>query len=260
VTAGTLVARAGVAAAAALAAALAGLAPSGEARTPTSKPPLRVLFIGNSQTSTNDLPAFVQAIARAAGHAPVETRMIAPSAVGLAWHWRVGIAPAVVRYWRWDAVVFQQGPSVLPGARESLCAGASAFARAARASGARPYLLMVWPRRGRPVEEVASAYAAASAAARAPLLPAGVAWTWARMREPGLWLHDADGVHPGRLGTYLTALVVYAGLRRIPPVAPTSLEVAGRPFGVPPDVALTLREAARDALRTQLPAASCGPS
>ena len=35
------------------------------ANTPTAPKPLRVLFIGNSQTSTNDLPAFVAAIAKA---------------------------------------------------------------------------------------------------------------------------------------------------------------------------------------------------
>ena len=58
------------------------VAAPGRAATPAPgrDTPLRVLFIGNSQTSTNDLPAFVAQIAKVSKHAKVTYRTIAPSA------------------------------------------------------------------------------------------------------------------------------------------------------------------------------------
>ena len=53
---------------------LAVLAASGPGRAavaPSRQQPLRVLFIGNSQTSTNDLPAFVSEIAKASKHGKI---------------------------------------------------------------------------------------------------------------------------------------------------------------------------------------------
>ena len=47
---------------------------------PPTQRPLRVLFIGNSLTATNNLPAFVAALARTAKHAKVEYRTFAPGA------------------------------------------------------------------------------------------------------------------------------------------------------------------------------------
>ena len=61
------------------------------ANAPTTPKPLRVLFIGNSQTSTNDLPAFVAAIAKAYKQ-KIEYRTIAPSAVTLQGNWNMGSA------------------------------------------------------------------------------------------------------------------------------------------------------------------------
>ena len=151
------------------------------ANTPTAPKPLRVLFIGNSQTSTNDLPAFVAAIAKAYKQ-PIEYRTIAPSAVTLQGNWNSGSARGSLLGGGWDAVVLQQGPSVLPESRANLCFYAKAFADEAREWGARPFLLMVWPRRGTGVAEVIDAYSAAAAGADTGLLPGGVAWAAAQRR------------------------------------------------------------------------------
>lgn len=217
----------------------------------------RVLFIGNSQTSTNNLPAFVSELARASSRAKIVYRTIAPSAVTLEGNWFGGKAVPALTAGRWDAVVMQQGPSVLPEARAKLCVYARAFADAARAAGARPYLLMVWPRRGSGFAEVIDAYAAAAAAADATLLPAGAAWGAAWRRMPGLELHKWDGIHPSRLGTYLAALVVYAGLWDLPQPAPNALVVERNPFWVPRDLARLLRTSAQEALNTRYPARDC---
>lgn len=224
---------------------------------PSRARPLRVLFIGNSQTSTNDLPAFVAAIAKASKQAKVEYRTIAPSAITLEGNWNTGSARESLLGGRWDAVVLQQGPSVLPESRAKLCFYAKAFADEARDWGASPFLLMVWPRRGSGLPEVVDSYSAAAAGADASLLPGGAAWGAALLRAPDLPLYAWDGIHPGRVGTYLAALVVYAGLRGISPVAPNSLVVSGNPFWIPRETARLLRESAKEALATRFATPAC---
>jgi hypothetical protein len=227
------------------------------AEAPSRATPLRVLFIGNSQTSTNDLPAFVAEIARASKHAKIEYRTIAPSAVTLEGNWNRGSARGSLLGEHWDAVVLQQGPSVLPESRAKLCFYAKAFADEAREWGVRPYLLMVWPRRGLGLPEVVDSYSAAAAGAEAGLLPGGAAWGAALRRGLGLPLYAWDGIHPSRVGTYLAAVVVYAGLRGISPVAPNALVVNGNPFWIPRETARLLRESAMEALATRFSAAAC---
>ena len=53
----------------------------------TGSAPLRILFVGNSLTATNDLPARVAAIAAKGGRRPVETGTVAPGGVSLEEHW-----------------------------------------------------------------------------------------------------------------------------------------------------------------------------
>ena len=241
--------------------ALLGLAlVAGLARAATAPPntarTLRVLFIGNSQTSTNDLPAFVAAIAKASKFT-IEYRTIAPSAVTLEGNWNRGSARGSLLGGHWDAVVLQQGPSVLPESRANLCFYAKAFADEAREWGVRPYLLMVWPRRGSGLPEVVDSYASAAAGAEAGLLPGGAAWGAALRRVPTLPLYAWDGIHPGRVGTYLAALVVYAGLRGISPVAPNSVVVNGNPFWISRETARVLRDSAKEALSTRYSVPAC---
>ena len=55
--------------------------------------PLRVLFVGNSLTDTNDLPAVVATLARGLG-TEIEYRTIAPGGTSLEDHWNAGQVPA----------------------------------------------------------------------------------------------------------------------------------------------------------------------
>ena len=70
-------------------------------------------------------------------------------------------------------------------------------------------------------------------------------------------LYRWDGIHPNRVGTYLAALVVYAGLRGVAPVAPNSLVVEGNPFWIPRDTARMLRDSAREALSMRFSTPAC---
>src|SRR2546423_78627 len=80
--------------------------------TPTG-PGLHVLFIGNSLTYVNNLPAILEAIADSAGEPLLETRMVAKPDYSLEDHWKDGDARAAIAKGGWGVVVLQQGPSSL---------------------------------------------------------------------------------------------------------------------------------------------------
>jgi hypothetical protein len=188
---------------------------------------LRILFVGNSLTATNDLPAVVAALSRGR----VEYRTVAPGGVNLEDHWRFTGARQELERGEWDWVVMQQGPSSLPESQADLREWAAVWAEAARDRGARAALWTVWPEQARyyAFDAVVRSYRNAAAAARARLLPAGAAWLEAWRRDPRLALYGADGFHPSALGTYLAAVVVYAGLSG---ESPTTLPALGLPAAV----------------------------
>ena len=226
------------------------LAGCAQAPRDAGQKPLRVLFVGNSLTHTNDLPAVVATLARGLG-TEVEYETIAPGGVSLEDHWNAGRVPAELVSGDWDAVVMQQGPSALPESQVNLREWADRLADLAREHGTRPALLTVWPEsyRAAALPDVISSYANAAEGADAELYAAGVAWQSAWKRNPALPLYGPDGFHPSPLGTYLAALVVVAGLTgQQPPAVPFTVHRPGFDLSVSAARATLLRSAARDAL------------
>jgi hypothetical protein len=217
--------------------------------------PRRVLFVGNSLTIAHDLPGMVAALSRAAGDAPsLEVERVAFGNFSLEDHWQRKAALAAIERGGWSFVVLQQGPSAAPESRLLLRLWAKRFAKPIRAAGARPALYMVWParERGGDAAGVADAYRGAAAATEGLLLPAGEAWRAAARTTPGLELYAEDGFHPTPLGTYLAALVVYAGLSgRDPNGLPSTLELEHATVRVAPATAAALQAAAREALAAE---------
>ena len=182
---------------------------------------LRILFIGNSLTATNDLPGMVEAMARAAG-VEVRTAAVVKPNFSLEDHWNDGEARRAIAAGGWSYVVLQQGPSALPESRVLLDEYARRFDREVRRGRARPALLMIWPSRDRPgdFDGVSRSYAGAAALVGGALFPAGDAWRAAWRRDPALALYGPDGFHPSRLGSSLAALVIVERLTgRLPPAS-----------------------------------------
>ena len=94
-----------------------------------------------------------------------------------------------------------------------------------------PLQFMTWPssdRRG-DFERVLSSSQLAARAVGGVLLPAGQAWVAAWAIDPSLPLYGPDGYHPGELGTYLAALVIYEGITgHDARLLPARAAVAGR--------------------------------
>lgn len=205
---------------------------------------LRLLWIGNSLTFSNDLPAVLQDLAEADGRTVAYASLLQPD-FSLEDHWARGAASAIAGLAA-DHVILQQGPSSLPSSQEHLRYWAGRMADPIRAAGGVPALFMVWPptSRSEAYDDVARSYRAAAAAVDGLLLPAGEA-----MRSPrvdGLALLEADGFHPSPLGTLLAALTLYGALTWDGSGAPACpVHGAG---GVDPEVGERLCAAARDAV------------
>ncbi len=185
----------------------------------TQPNPTRVLFIGNSLTYANDLPAMVCELARSTGRQAICESVAKPD-YGLEEHWNEREArQAIAR--GWDVVVLQQGPSALPESRRLLIAYTRRFDAEIKKAGARTALYMVWPSRTRRGDfpGVSQSYAAAAKDVNGVLLPAGDAWRAAWAVDARLPLYGSDGFHPSPMGTYLAALVIYEQIFAVPPPA-----------------------------------------
>jgi hypothetical protein len=213
-----------------------------------SPQPVRVLFVGNSLTQVNDLPAMVEALSRAAGDdPPLDAGSVAFGGFALEDHLAEGSAARAIAEGGWDVVVLQQGPSALPASRENLIEFSGRFATLIRAAGARPALYGVWPSQDRifDLDACIESYRLAAVAVDGTSLPAGAAWKAAWARAPALPLYGTDGFHPSALGTYLAALVIYSRLMNRSPIGlPGELDVAGSRLSIPQDQRAVVQAAA----------------
>ena len=177
----------------------------------TAPQEMRVLFIGNSLTYWNDLPAIVQAMGKAGKRSKLKVATVAYPDHSLEDHWNRGEALRAIKENKWDWIVLQQGPSASVEGRASLLRYASMFVDQIRAVGSQPVLFSVWPNRIRAgdMERSIESYTLAAKQTNALLIPAGRAWQIAWQLDPKLNLYDADGLHPGKEGSYLAALVFY---------------------------------------------------
>jgi hypothetical protein len=178
---------------------------------------LRILFIGNSLTSANDLPGLVGRLGQAVeGKAPI-VESVTVGGFSLEDHWNRGDAQKAIGRDKWDLVVLQQGPSALPESRVLLVEYTRRFAEEIRRTGGRPALYMVWP-----------------PASRAVL-----------RRNPDLALFAGDGFHPSGAGTYLAALVIYAQASNRSPIG---ISAVARIANLPPGDIEVLEAGASEAI------------
>jgi len=173
---------------------------------------LTVLFIGNSLTASNDLPALTRATAMAGGRT-ISYAVSVGADLSLEDHWYAGVANLIGAL-RADVVVLQQGPSSLPESQQHLRQWAAQLAGPIRAAGGTPALLMVWPDASRlfAFDDVYTAYRGAADAVDGIFIPAGEAWRAVWRRDPNAALYSGDDFHPSRLGSLVAALTVYATL------------------------------------------------
>lgn len=226
----------------------------------SAEPAVRILFVGNSYTHSNDLPGMVRDLAGAANRR-VDTGVMAPAG----WWWRDHAASKktldAIAEGDWDFVVLQEQsmvPALPDMARQVSRPAAVNLAVAAIEHGARPVLFLTWGHRdgntevnhaGYPSMQVAIAntYAEIGAAVAGEIAPVGMAWWIAREERPDINLYQPDGSHPSRDGSYLAAAVITATILN---VGPDELD---RSLGLTEETAATLRGFAARAVVGEVP-------
>jgi hypothetical protein len=217
-------------------------------------PARHILFIGNSYTYWNDLPMMVRALADSAGAAHLEVEAVTAPGANLQDLWDEGTARERIGKGGWDLVVLQQGPSSQPDGRAVLLDYTRRFGEEVRREGGVPALFMVWPARERreDFDGTRDSYTKAAEAVDGTLFPAAEAWRAAWKRDPSLVFYSADDLHPSRLGTYLTALVMVSELLDRSPVGLSArITVEGESrytLEVPGPIARLLQQAAAEAV------------
>ena len=184
----------------------------------------RVLFLGNSYTYFNDVPAIVSELAKAGHQCRVETRMVAPGGKTLKDHWDSAASRAALNSEAWDFVVLQDQSTLginfyFEGqtrvtSDELFRPYAELWANEIRKHHATPVFYLTWARKATPVDQAALNYAYVSAAkkTRSLVAPAGLGWARVRQTDPGIDLYYRDGAHPSPAGSYLAACAIYAAI------------------------------------------------
>ena len=220
------------------------------AAAPATAQAPRVLFVGNSLTYTNDLPAVVRAVAAQAGDDLVVASATGPNLALIDHLHGATDAVARIRSGRWAYIILQQGPTTVQMCRDSLIDWTRAFDTLARAAGARPALLMTWPPAGAPglFDAARGSSQEAARAVGGVFIPAGEAWRIALAADSGIGLYGPDGFHPSVSGTWLTALVIVERLTgRDPRTLPDATPAILRMDPLPPSRVRLLQRSAHEA-------------
>lgn len=233
-----------------LASLLFGSSPRSSAQVPQyeeARLKLRVLFLGNSLTYSNDLPGIVQALAKARGQ-ELYVDSITAGGANLEDLWDDGAALDAIAKGKWNVVVLQQGPSSAPESREHLREWTRRFDAKIREAGGRTALFMVWPTPDRLnyFDDVREAYRLAAQDVQGIFFPAGEVLREAQRRNVGVSLYTFDQFHPSPAGSYAAGLSIYGMLSKKPLVGlPAQLKLAsGRTIKLTPEVAKILQESA----------------
>jgi hypothetical protein len=194
---------------------------------------LRVLFLGNSYTNTNNLPQITQSLAAAAQKTLV-TDKNTPGGHTLDEHSTNATSLTKIRQGQWDYVVLQEQSQVptidfyrynlmYPAAQRlndsikkyNACAQVVFYMTWGRKLGGQQcgpggtHCSPVFSNFNHMQDSLKSAYLAIADSTQAYLAPVGLAWQKV-MSDTNLNLHTADNSHPNYSGSYLAACVFHA--------------------------------------------------
>jgi hypothetical protein len=189
--------------------------------------PVNILFIGNSFTARNNLPARIAELAAVRG-ITMKHRLISAGGASLRRHWNGGEASRAIEDGHYDYVVLQEQSTLPVKNAERMHENVRLFAEPIKAAGAKMVLYMTWARRASPESQQAltDAYTSIGQELGATVIPVGVAWQNYLREHDQPVLHDRDGSHPTPAGSYLAACVFLAVLFKENPTGIES-DIAG---------------------------------
>ncbi len=174
---------------------------------------INILFVGNSLTYTNDLPALVELEAKRKG-VKVKSKQLSLPNYALVDHWNDGALQKLIETGKFQFVVVQQGPSSQDLGREMLFESGELISKLCKQKGAKLAYFMVWPSRlyYHTFEKVIANYRYAAKSMDAILCPVGEVWK-EHFDETGEFsYYGPDGFHPSFRGSQVAASVIVNAL------------------------------------------------
>jgi hypothetical protein len=201
---------------------------------------LKVLFIGNSLTYTNDLPKMIADLAKAGGQGIFQYETEVPGGCTLEKHWKDGKALAKIKSKAWDYVVLQDNSTQPLKDPKALATYGKMFADVIAEQKSKTAIYMTWAWTGQfdTQPTITKAYQDLATSTGSVLIPAGVAFDACRRAHPDRSM-VTDTRHPDLAGTYLIACVFYSVWYHVSPVG-----LPGTPAKLDAERARELQEAA----------------
>jgi hypothetical protein len=134
----------------------------------------------------------------------------------------------IIRNGNFDIVVLQEHSLGTLNEKDSVIKYEKLFCDFIKEHGAKPYVYLTWARENAPQNQdiINKVYAEVGKENKAEVVPAGKAWALARQWLPEIKLYDADGSHPSKIGTFLTACVfVKSILHELPNKIPNTYKI-----------------------------------
>lgn len=189
---------------------------------------MKVLFLGNSYTYFNDLPAMTEALAKRAG---VDLTTASVTRGGAYLHQFADPADELAAKWKplydgdtWDYVVFQN-QSFHPVKDPAAFRKAALDVQAMLQPGQKILFYQTWAYKygseklagtglayDDMLTQMTASYGAAAEAVGGCAVPVGQAFAEVRALHPEIELYNPDGSHPSPAGTYLAACLFYAAI------------------------------------------------
>src|ERR1043166_8972822 len=110
---------------------------------------MKILFIGNSFTTRNNLPGLIAQLADSRGK-KVEHRLIWAGGASLRMHWNKGEAQKAIQQTRYDYVVLQEQSTLPIKSPQRMHENVRLFDPVIKASGAKTALYLTWARQNTP--------------------------------------------------------------------------------------------------------------
>ena len=175
----------------------------------TSGQTLKILFVGNSLTYTNDLPTLVEKEAKSRRVKVKSTSLAFPN-YAIVDHWNDGDLQKYIISERYDYVVIQQGPSSQSEGRRMLIEDGARLKKLCESNDTKLVYFMVWPSRRyyHTFDGVIKNHMDAAKENNAMLCPVGQVWKDFFDKTGDFSYYGPDGFHPSLRGSQVAAEII----------------------------------------------------
>jgi hypothetical protein len=193
-------------------------APGPSPSAPLATADITLLFMGNSHTTTNNVPGMVAEMVRAARPGKSVAYVEAPDWMSLQQRANDAATLQLMRSRNWSFIVLQAQDYSQSGTIVFPTNGAESLVRITRGQHAVPILFPEWPREGiNETERILDVHRTIASHEPACVPPIPQSFDLAHARFPTIILWNADGNHSAPAGAFLASLVIATTMTGVSP-------------------------------------------